>query len=147
MVAAGRLAFAGDKLAGDGLDGKGGKTVTWHDPCYLGRHHGIYDAPRDLLKQLGGLELVEMADSRKDSLCCGGGGGRIWMDTPKGERFADLRLGQAKDAGAEVLVTSCPYCISNFEESRLSLSDDDPFQVKDLTEVLLESLQGSEGVS
>jgi Fe-S oxidoreductase len=127
------------------LTGEFAKRVTWHDPCYLGRHNGIYDPPRDLLKRLAGLELVEMTDSRKDSLCCGGGGGRIWMDTPKGERFADIRVAQAKEAGAEVLVTSCPYCISNFEESRLSLADDDPLQVKDLTEILLESLQGSEG--
>jgi len=129
------------------LSGEFRKKVTWHDPCYLGRHNGIYDPPRDLLRKLGGLELAEMADSRKDSLCCGGGGGRIWMETPKGERFADLRLAQARAAGAEVLVTSCPYCISNFEESRLSLADDDPFQVKDLTEVLLESLQNGEATS
>jgi len=129
------------------LSGEFKKKVTWHDPCYLGRHNGIYDPPRDLLRKLGGLELAEMADSRKDSLCCGGGGGRIWMETPKGERFADLRLAQARAAGADVLVTSCPYCISNFEESRLSLADDDPFQVKDLTEVLLESLQNGEAKS
>jgi len=90
------------------------------------------------------VERVEMSESRENSLCCGGGGGRIWMETPKGERFADLRVAQAQAAGAEVLVTSCPYCISNFEESRLSLADDDPFEVKDLTEVLLESLQKSE---
>jgi len=129
------------------LDGKLAKKVTWHDPCYLGRHNGIYEAPRELLNKLEGLELAEMADSRKDSLCCGGGGGRIWMDTPKDERFSDLRVAQAQAVGAEVLVTSCPYCISNFEESRLSLADDDPFQVKDLTEVLLESLQESEGTA
>jgi Fe-S oxidoreductase len=127
------------------LTGEFAKKVTWHDPCYLGRHNGIFDPPRDLLKKLGGLELVEMADARKNSLCCGGGGGRIWMDTPKGERFADIRVAQAKAEDAEVLVTSCPYCISNFEESRLSLADDDPLQIKDLTEVLLESLEGSEG--
>ncbi|MHC4577599.1 MAG: (Fe-S)-binding protein [Planctomycetota bacterium] len=129
------------------LSGEFEKKVTWHDPCYLGRHNGIYDPPRDLLKKLEGLELAEMADARQDSLCCGGGGGRIWMDTPKGERFADLRVAQAQAVGAEVLVTSCPYCISNFEESRLSLADDDPLQVKDLTEILLESLQGGEGAS
>jgi len=129
------------------LSGEFRRKVTWHDPCYLGRHNGIYDPPRNLLKKLEGLELVEMADARKDSLCCGGGGGRIWMETPKGERFADLRVAQAQAAGAEVLVTSCPYCISNFEESRLSLADDDPFRVKDLTEVLLESLGNVEGTS
>ncbi len=117
-----------------------GKKVTYHDPCYLGRHNGIYDQPRDVLKKLPGLELLEMSDSRQDSLCCGGGGGRIWMDTPKGERFADLRLAQATEVGADVLVTSCPYCISNFEESRLSLEDDEALEIKDITEIIRESL-------
>jgi len=88
------------------------KKVTWHDPCYLGRHNGIYDEPRETLKKIPGLELNEMPESREDSLCCGGGGGRIWMETLKGERFCDLRVEQAIDIGAEVLVTSCPYCIT-----------------------------------
>ena len=61
-----------------------------------------------------------MAESRKDSFCCGGGGGRIWMETPKAERFSDVRLGQAFGVGAQVLVTACPYCITNFEDSRLT---------------------------
>jgi Fe-S oxidoreductase len=62
-----------------------------------------------------------MPDTRKNSLCCGGGGGRIWMETVKGERFSDIRVAQAVEVGAEVLVTSCPYCIANFEDSRLGL--------------------------
>jgi Fe-S oxidoreductase len=115
-----------------------GKKVTYHDPCYLGRHNGIYDEPREVLKKIPGLELIEMADSRKDSLCCGGGGGRIWMDTPKGERFSDLRLEQANDVGAQVLVTSCPYCITNFEESRLNLEYGDVLEIKDITEIIQE---------
>ena len=61
-----------------------------------------------------------MPESRKNSLCCGGGGGRIWMETPKGERFSDLRLAQAVGTGAQVLATACPYCITNFEDSRLN---------------------------
>jgi Fe-S oxidoreductase len=120
------------------------RKVTYHDPCYLGRHNGIYEQPRGVLKRLPGLELTEMSDSRQDSLCCGGGGGRIWMETPKQERFADLRLAQAREVGADVLVTSCPYCITNFEDSRLSLGEDEALEVKDLTEIVQESLQGSE---
>ena len=115
-----------------------GKKVTYHDPCYLGRHNGIYDEPREILKKIPGLEQIEMPDSRVDSLCCGGGGGRIWMDTPKGERFSDLRLEQAIGVGAEVLVTSCPYCISNFEDSRLTLDVTENIEVKDITEILQE---------
>jgi Fe-S oxidoreductase len=123
------------------LDGELGKKVTFHDPCYLGRHNGIYDQPRDILKRVPGLDLVEMPDSRENSLCCGGGGGRIWAETPKNERFSDLRVAQAKETGAEVLATSCPYCISNFEESKLALGDDERLEIKDVTEVVLEALE------
>jgi Fe-S oxidoreductase len=114
------------------------KKVTYHDPCYMGRHNDIYDEPRDVLKRIAGLELIELPDSRKDSLCCGGGGGRIWMDTPKSERFSDLRLKQAKEIGAQVLATACPYCITNFEESRLNLEYGDVIEVKDITEIIQE---------
>jgi Fe-S oxidoreductase len=118
-----------------------GKKVTYHDPCYLGRHNGIYDEPRETLKKIPDLELIEMTDSLKDSLCCGGGGGRIWMETPKDERFSNLRLEQANEAGAEVLVTSCPYCITMFEESRLSLEDGEAIEIRDITEVVQEVIQ------
>ncbi|MBW2206986.1 MAG: (Fe-S)-binding protein [Deltaproteobacteria bacterium] len=114
------------------------KKVTYHDPCYMGRHNGIYDEPREVLRSIPGLELNEMPDSRVDSLCCGGGGGRIWMETPKGERFSDLRLEQAMEVGAEVLVTSCPYCIANFEDSRLTLDVVEKIEVKDITEIIQE---------
>jgi len=117
-----------------------GKKVTYHDPCYLGRHNGIYDEPRDVLKKVPGLELNEMPESRINSLCCGGGGGRIWMETLKGERFSDLRLEQALGVGAEVLVTSCPYCITHFEESRIALEDDKSIEIKDITEIIAEVL-------
>ena len=115
-----------------------GKKITYHDPCYLGRHNGIYDEPREVLKKVAGLELIEMADTRQDSLCCGGGGGRIWMETPKGERFSDLRIEQATEVGAEVLVTSCPYCITMFEDSRLALEDSETLEIKDITEIIQE---------
>jgi Fe-S oxidoreductase len=114
------------------------KKVTYHDPCYLGRHNGIYDEPREVLKKVPSLELIEMAESREDSLCCGGGGGGIWMDIPKGERFSDIRLEQAIDVGAEVLVTACPYCMTMFEDSRLTREDSEAIEVKDITEVIQE---------
>ncbi len=118
-----------------------GKTITYHDPCYLGRHNGLYDEPRGVLKKIPGLELIEMSDSRKDSLCCGGGGGRIWMETPKGERFSDLRVEQAVGVGAEVLATSCPYCIANFEDSRLNREDSEIIAIKDITEIVEEIME------
>lgn len=120
------------------LTGEYGKKLTYHDPCYLGRHNGVYEEPRSALDKIPGVQLLEMEDARDESLCCGGGGGRIWMETVKGERFSDLRLEQAVDVGAEVLVTSCPYCITHFEESRLALGDDEGPEIKDITEVIAE---------
>ncbi len=122
------------------LGGEYAKAVTWHDPCYLGRHNGVYDEPRRLLKAVPGLELIEMVESREDALCCGGGGGRIWVETPKGERLSDLRLRQAMETGAGVLVTSCPYCITNFEDSRLTVGAADDIEIKDITEVVREAI-------
>lgn len=114
------------------------KKITYHDPCYLGRHNGVFDAPRNVLQGVPGAELTEMEASRETSFCCGGGGGRIWMETPKGERFSDLRMQQAIDVGAEVLVTACPYCITNFTDSALSLEEGQAMEVKDITEVVQE---------
>ena len=123
------------------LKGEYAKKVTYHDPCYLGRHNGIYDEPREVLKKIPGLELVEMEAHGKNSLCCGGGGGRIWMDTPQEERFSDIRLKQANEVGAQVLATSCPYCITNFEESRLNLEFEEVMEVKDITEIISDMLE------
>ena len=114
------------------------KKVTYHDPCYLGRHNGIYDEPREVLKKIPGLELKEMADTREFSLCCGMGGGRIWEETAKNERFSDIRLKQAMDIGAEVLATACPYCITIFEDSKLTMKDSAVIEIKDITEILQE---------
>jgi len=123
------------------VSGACAKRVTYHDPCYLGRHNGLYDPPRAVLKALPGLELVEMADTREHSLCCGGGGGRIWMETPSAERFSDLRLKQAMEAGAAVLATCCPYCISNFEASRLTVEGGEALLVKDVVELVRDGIE------
>lgn len=117
-----------------------GKKVAYHDPCYLGRHNGIYEEPREVLKSMPGLQLREMPDCRVDSLCCGGGGGRVWMETKKGERFSDLRIEQAIEVGAEVLATACPYCITMFEDSRVTMGMDERIEIKDITEIVQEVL-------
>jgi len=131
LIADGRLVLTRDYA----------KTVTYHDPCYLGRHNGVFEQPREALKSVPGLQLNEMPESRNNSLCCGGGGGRIWMETPKGERFSDLRLEQAAGTGAQVLATACPYCITNFEDSRLNRPDGGAFiEVKDITEIIREAI-------
>lgn len=123
LVAAGRLTFSARRPL----------RVTFHDPCYLGRANGEYEAPRAVLSALPGVELVEMAESRAEALCCGGGGGRMWLETQAGERFADLRVRQAAATGAQYLVTACPHCISCLEDG-LKLLPDGP-RVLDVAEV------------
>jgi Fe-S oxidoreductase len=116
------------------------KKVAYHDPCYLGRHNGIYDEPRGVLKSVPGLELVEMVDSRSESLCCGAGGGRMWMETAKKERFADIRIEQAIEAGAEVLAVACPYCMVMFKDSVISSHKENVIEIKDITEIVQEAI-------
>ncbi|MDD5206597.1 MAG: (Fe-S)-binding protein, partial [Desulfobacterales bacterium] len=118
----------------------GGLKVTYHDPCYLGRHSGVYDAPREILNAIPGIELVEMDRIREQSMCCGGGGGGLWMERAKGERLSDLRVEEALTTGASVLATACPYCIAMLEDSVRTLNVEDRIQVKDLTELVYESI-------
>ncbi|UCH87579.1 MAG: (Fe-S)-binding protein [Dehalococcoidia bacterium] len=114
--------------------------VTYHDPCYLSRRNGICDEPRQVLQSIPGLELVEMERSREDTLCCGGGGGRMWMETAAGERFSDLRVPEAAETGAEVVVTCCPYCLSCLEDS-LNVIGKGKLRVMELAEVAHLALQ------
>jgi len=118
------------------------RRVAYHDPCYLGRHNGVFEEPRRVLKDALGLEIVDMADSRESSLCCGGGGGGMWMDVTRGERLSDLRVKQAIDAGAELLITACPYCIMNLDYSS-STTFNGAIEIKDITEIVQEALQAT----
>jgi len=88
-------------------------VLTYHDPCYLGRQHGVYDPPRRLL-EAAGAKLVEMPRSRRWALCCGGGGGNMWRESSAEGRLADQRVAEARDTGASVLATACPFCVTCF---------------------------------
>jgi Fe-S oxidoreductase len=116
------------------------KKVIYSDPCYLGRHNGVYDEPRKVLQSIPGLELLEFPDSRENALCCGGGGGRIWMDTPKGERFSDIRVEQALAKGADVIALACPYCFLNYRDSVLSMDKAEAIEVKDICQLVAEAM-------
>ncbi len=118
-----------------GLDAK----VAYHDPCYLGRHSEVFDEPRAVVAATG-AETMEMPREQRFSLCCGGGGGRIWMDTPNEKRFSVLRVNEAVDSGADVLATACPYCISLLEDSRKTENLEDKLEVLDISEVLLRAM-------
>jgi Fe-S oxidoreductase len=129
-----------------GLIGKGmleftkelNKKIVYHDPCYLGRHNDIYDEPRKILQSISGVELIDEIDSRENSLCCGGGGGRIWIETEKGERFSDILVEQAIELGADILATACPYCILNFKDSVLTLNRSEALEIRDISEIVKE---------
>lgn len=116
------------------------KKVAYHDPCYLGRHSGIYDAPRNLLTKLGGPELVELGRSRELSICCAGGGGRIWAEVPMGERFGELRIHDALAQDAQVLATPCPYCLNMLTDACKSLDKEGALEIVELAELLAASL-------
>lgn len=109
-------------------------TVTFQDPCYLGRHNQDYQSPRRILKAIPGVELVEMERCGVDGLCCGGGGGRMWLETAAGERFSDLRVMEAAQTGAGVLATACPFCIVCLEDSAKVMKTE-KLQVMDLSEI------------
>lgn len=112
------------------------KKVVYHDPCYLGRHNGIYDEPRNVLQSIPGLELANELNARENTLCCGGGGGRIWMETVKGERFSDILVAQAAEQGADILATACPYCILNFKDSVATAELDGDLEIMDVSELV-----------
>ncbi|MFH2104202.1 MAG: (Fe-S)-binding protein [Chloroflexota bacterium] len=119
--------------------------VTYHDPCYLGRVNGVYDAPRELLAAIPGVELIEMAHTRTNSLCCGGGGGGMWMDGFHWEkahvRLSEWRVREAVTAGAEILAVACPYEPPRFEDASKMVKEAGQLMVKDIVELLAESIE------
>lgn len=112
-----------------------GRKVIFHDPCYLGRHNDIYEAPREVLDALGPAVRVEMDRFGPESICCGGGGGRIWMETPPGARFGDLRVADAVAKEAEVLATACPYCTIMLDASNMAMGKEE-MEILDISELL-----------
>ncbi|WP_158772688.1 (Fe-S)-binding protein [Cobetia sp. L2A1] len=131
LLAAGRLSLDGDKLANLG-------AVTWHDPCYLGRYNGEFEAPRTLLAALG-LEVREMERSGSRSRCCGGGGGAPVTDIPGKQRIPDMRMGDVRETGAEVVAVGCPQCTAMLEGVVAPSGEAEPL-VLDLAELMARAL-------
>ena len=120
------------------------KVVTYQDPCFLGKHNDIYDEPRKIIESIPGIKLVELNLSRGRSVCCEGGGGRMWYDIP-GERgrLAETRVKEAIDVGADILAVACPFCLLTFDDAVKTTGNEDKIQVMDIMELVAEALLSS----
>jgi Fe-S oxidoreductase len=116
--------------------------VTYHDPCYLGRHNGEYKAPREILKSIPGLELIEMDRNGENAFCCGGGGGNFFTDILGGGEDSPnrIRAREALDTGAGIIAVACPQCAKMLEDGIKAEDLDDKLRVMDLAEIVMQAM-------
>ena len=118
------------------------RTYTYHDPCYLGRHNGMYEAPRAALDAIPGIKRVEMEGACRDrSFCCGGGGLGLFFEPEEEQRMGVVRINMAKEAGANVIVTACPFCLTNMEDAIKVAGLEGQMEAIDLCELVDGQLQ------
>lgn len=116
------------------------RRITYQDPCMLGRKHKVFDKPREILKSIPGVDLIEMERSRDDSFCCGGGAGRVWLEIPVRERLSIARLREALKTNPDVLATSCPFCLIELEDA-VKVIGEERVKIRDIAEIFAESLE------
>lgn len=117
------------------------RKLTYHDPCYIGRYNGVYDEPRRVLTVLNSNGVAEMPRNRNKSFCCGGGGGRAWMEEKIGKRVNQTRMKEALDTGAEVLAAACPFCITMFDDGIKGIEAEDKMQIEDIAEIVVQAME------
>ncbi len=117
------------------------ELLTFHDSCYLGRYNGVFDAPRSALGAIPGLRVVEMQRVREGGLCCGGGGGHMWMEVRGERRINEIRVEEALETRARTVGTACPFCLAMIDLGRKVKGAEDRIQVKDLAELVAEALE------
>jgi Fe-S oxidoreductase len=133
LLEQGRLTFSGSVASADGDP----KIVTYHDPCFLGKQNHVFDEPRAVLQAIPGVKLVEMDRNRERSLCCEGGGGRMWVEgTNLEERLAFQRVEEAAATGAEILAVACPFCLLTLEDAVKVRGLDEQLRVMDIMELV-----------
>ena len=131
------LVKSGELKPAEKVDGR----VAYHDPCYIGRYNDVYDEPRDLLAAIPGLDVVEVPEwNREKAMCCGGGGGNVWMEPWGKQGINVIRLEQIQQAKPTTLAVSCPFCMVMFEDAAKNTGVGDTLDRKDVAELLLQSL-------
>lgn len=137
--------FLWDQLKKGPLELTGNKvhTITYHDPCYLGRYSDIYEPPRDILRSFPTMEVKEMKRNRADSLCCGAGGGWMWMDEKIGKRINIERLEDALTSSSEGVATACPFCVTMFNDAIKDKELENSCRVWDIAELIADSIPGT----
>ena len=133
LIEQGKLEFKNEGAWGKDVE----RIVTYHDPCFLGKQNHVFDEPRAILSAIPGIKLVEMDRNRERSLCCEGGGGRMWNEgTNLEERLAFQRVQEAADTGAEILAVACPFCLLTLEDAVKVQGLDERLQVMDIMELV-----------
>ncbi|MGE5431033.1 MAG: heterodisulfide reductase-related iron-sulfur binding cluster [Syntrophomonadaceae bacterium] len=117
------------------------EKMTYHDSCYLGRYNGVYDAPREDIKKLGGTDLIEMQRTHDRGFCCGAGGGRMFLEETEGTRVNVERTREALETGAETIASACPYCMTMLTDGVKAFDKTEEIQVKDIAEIVLEHIK------
>jgi Fe-S oxidoreductase len=116
-------------------------VITYHDSCYLGRYNGIYDAPRQVLRGISGVKLVEMEKNMEYGFCCGAGGGHLWLEEQRvGQRINEMRTDQALSTGAGVIATACPYCLQMFEDGIQTREAGESVKAMDIAELVMKAM-------
>ncbi|MCM3745804.1 (Fe-S)-binding protein [Paenibacillus pasadenensis] len=121
------------------------ERITYHDSCYLGRYNNVYDEPRNVLKAIPGVELVEMTRNRENGMCCGAGGGLMWMEETSGKRVNLARTEQALEVNPTMISSACPYCLTMLEDGTKLKEVDDLVKARDIAEILEQSVFGAAG--
>lgn len=116
------------------------EEITFHDPCYLGRHNDSYQEPRDVLIQLGSKKTIEMKENKEKAMCCGAGGGHYWFDMKVGKRINTMRIEQALETKAKIVATGCPFCMQMLEDGSKVKNVEEELQIKDISELVSECL-------
>jgi len=120
--------------------GRENLTVTYHDSCYLGRHNGVYEAPRDVIGSIGSITQKEMPRNKREGFCCGAGGGRMFMEEDLGSRINHNRIAEAAATGADEVCTACPFCLTMMTDAIKETDRSETLRARDIAEVMLANL-------